>query len=157
AFGMRVVCWGRETTKARAHDAGYEFASSRAAFFSECDIISLHLPLNKDTRGIVKREDLALMKPTALFVNPSRAGLVAEGALVEALKSGRPGFAATDVYEEEPVIGANHPLLKMDNVVCTPHLGYVSEEGYDNFYSVIVDELVAFAAGKPINVANPEA
>jgi D-3-phosphoglycerate dehydrogenase len=157
AFGMKVVCWGRETTKSRAREAGYEFAPSREAFFANADVISLHLPLNKDTRGIVKREDLALMKPTALFVNPSRAGLVAEGALVEALKAGRPGFAATDVYEDEPVIGADHPLLKMDNVVCTPHLGYVSEEGYDNFYGLIVDELVAFAAGKPINVANPEA
>jgi len=127
------------------------------AFFAECDVISLHLPLNQDTRGMVKREDLARMKPTALFVNPSRSRLVAEGALVEALKAGRPGLAATDVYDEEPVVGANHPLLKMDNVVCTPHLGYVTEEGYNNFYGLIIDELVAFTAGKPINVANPDA
>lgn len=157
AFGMRVVCWGRETTKKRAVEAGYEFAASREAFFSECDVISLHLPLNKDTRGIVKIEDLRRMKPTALFVNPSRMGLVADGALVEALKGGRPGFAATDVYEEEPITGANHPLLKMDNVVCTPHLGYVTEEGYENFYTTIVDELAAFAAGAPINVVNADA
>lgn len=157
AFGMRVVCWGRETTKQRAAEAGYEFAASRAAFFSECDVISLHMPLNKETRGIVKKEDLLLMKPTALFVNPSRSGLVADGALVEALKAGRPGFAATDVYEEEPVPSADYPLLKMDNVVCTPHLGYVTEEGYDNFYTTIVDELAAFAAGNPINVVDADA
>jgi D-3-phosphoglycerate dehydrogenase len=157
AFGMRVVCLGREATRKRAAESGYEFAASRESFFSECDIISLHMPLNKETRGIVKKEDLLRMKPTALFVNPSRAGLVADGALVEALKAGRPGFAATDVYEEEPVPSANYPLLKMDNVVCTPHLGYVTEEGYDNFYTTIIDGLAAFAAGKPINVTNPDA
>src|SRR5215470_7777543 len=156
AFGARVFCWGREGSTARAREAGYEVAKSREAFFSEADILSIHLPLNKETRSIVTRDDLARMKPTALLVNPSRAGLIAEGALVEALRAGRPGFAAVDVYEEEPVIGATHPLLKMDNVTCTPHLGYVTDETYENYYGLVIDEILAFAAGKPINVANPE-
>jgi D-3-phosphoglycerate dehydrogenase len=157
AFGARVVCWGREGSTKRARDAGFEVAASREAFFADADILSLHLPLNKETRGIVTRDDLARMKTTALFVNPSRAGLVAEGALVDALKAGRPGFAAVDVYEKEPVIDAAHPLLKMDSATCTPHLGYVTQEAYEQYYGLVVDQIVAFAADKPINVANPEA
>ncbi|MGH7796729.1 MAG: D-2-hydroxyacid dehydrogenase family protein [Candidatus Binatia bacterium] len=157
AFGARVVCWGREGSTGRAKAAGFEVAKSREEFFTEADIVSLHLPLNKDTRGIVARDDLARMKPTALIVNASRAGLIADGALVEALKAGRPGMAAVDVYEKEPVLGANHPLLKMDNVTCTPHLGYVTRESYEEYYAVVVDDIVAFAAGKPSNVLNPEA
>jgi D-3-phosphoglycerate dehydrogenase len=157
AFGARVVCWGREGSTGRAKAAGFEVAKSREEFFSDADIVSLHLPLNKDTRGIVTRDDLAHMKPSALIVNASRAGLVADGALVEALKTGRPGMAAVDVYEKEPVLGANHPLLKMDNVICTPHLGYVTRESYEEYYAVVVDDIVAFAAGKPSNVLNPEA
>jgi D-3-phosphoglycerate dehydrogenase len=105
----------------------------------------------------VTQEDLARMKPSALLVNTSRAGLIAAGALVEALRAGRPGFAAVDVYEDEPVIGATHPLLKMDNVICTPHLGYVTKETYENYYGIVVDQILAFIDGKPINVANPEA
>jgi len=157
AFGARVLCWGREGSAARAREAGYEVAKSRAAFFAECDILSLHLPLNKDTRGIVTREDLTRMKPAALIVNTSRAALIAEGALVEACKAGRPGLAAVDVFEDEPVIGAAHPLLKMDNVVCTPHLGYVEWDTYEAYYGVVVDQILAYAAGSPINVANPDA
>jgi D-3-phosphoglycerate dehydrogenase len=157
AFGARVVCWGREGSTKRARDAGFEVAASREAFFADADILSLHLPLNKETRGIVTRDDLARMKTTALFVNPSRAGLVAEGALADALKAGRPGFAAVDVYEKEPVIDAAHPLLKMDSATCTPHLGYVTQEAYEQYYGLVVDQIVAFAADKPINVANPEA
>ncbi len=157
AFGARVVCWGREGSAGRAKAAGFEVARSREEFFAESDILSLHLPLNKDTRGIVTRDDLSRMKPTALIVNPSRAGLIAPGALVEALRAGRPGMAAVDVYEQEPVIGADHPLLKMDNVTCTPHLGYVTREGYEEYYAVVVDDIVAFAAGKPQNVLNPAA
>jgi D-3-phosphoglycerate dehydrogenase len=156
AFGARVLCWGREASSARAREAGYDFAQSREAFFAEADILCLHLPLNNETRGIVTRADLARMKPSALLVNTSRAGLIAEGALAEALKAGRPGFAAVDVYEDEPVIGATHPLLKMNNVVCTPHLGYVTDETYENYYGIVIDQILAFAAGKPINVANPE-
>lgn len=157
AFGARVVCWGREGSTGRARAAGFEVAESREALFAEADILSLHLPLIKDTRGIVTRADLARMKPTALIVNASRAGLIADGALAEALKAGRPGMAAVDVYEKEPVLGANHPLLKMDNVTCTPHLGYVTRESYEDYYAVVVDDIVSFAAGKPNHVLNPEA
>jgi len=156
AFGARVVCWGREGSTGRARAAGYEVARSREEFFAEADILSLHLPLNKETRGIVTRADLARMKPTALIANSSRAGLIADGALVEALKAGRPGFAAVDVYEEEPVIAASHPLLKMNNVTCAPHLGYVTREGYEEYYAVVVDDILAFAAGRPSHVLNPD-
>jgi D-3-phosphoglycerate dehydrogenase / 2-oxoglutarate reductase len=157
AFGARVVCWGREGSTGRAKNAGFEVAKSREEFFAEADILSLHLPLNKDTRGIVTRDDLARMKPTALIVNASRAGLIAKDALVDALRSGRPGMAAVDVYEEEPVVGANHPLLKMDSVICTPHLGYVTQESYEDYYNVVVEDILAYAAGKPTHVLNPEA
>jgi len=156
-FGARVLCWGREGSTARAREAGYEVAKSREAFFAEADILSLHLPLNKETQGIVTAADLALMKPSALLANTSRAGLIAQGALVNALKAGRPGMAAVDVYEDEPVLGAAHPLLKMDNVICTPHLGYVEKDTYEDYYGVVVDQIVGYAAGNPINVVNPEA
>ncbi len=157
AFGARVLCWGRQGSLQRARVAGYEAAQSRSSFFAESDILSLHLPLNSETRGIVTGEDLQGMKPGALIVNTSRAGIIAEGALVEALKAGRPGSAAVDVFEEEPVLGADHPLLQMDNVVATPHLGYVERENYELYYGVVVDQILAYAAGNPINVINPEA
>jgi D-3-phosphoglycerate dehydrogenase len=157
AFGMRVVCWGREGSTARAREAGFEVAASRDAFFESVDVISIHLPLNKETRGLVKADDLARMKPTALIVNTSRAPIIAEGALVAALKHGRPGRAAVDVYQEEPVLGGDHPLLKMDNVVCTPHLGYVEQATYESYFGTAIEQILAFAAGKPINVVNPEA
>jgi D-3-phosphoglycerate dehydrogenase / 2-oxoglutarate reductase len=157
AFGMKVVCWGREGSTARAKTEGFEIAPSREAFFENADIVSLHLPLNKETRGIVTADDLARMKPTALIVNTSRAPLIAEGALVAALKQGRPGFAAVDVYEQEPVTGASHPLLGMQNALCTPHLGYAERGSYEALYANAVEQLLAYAAGAPINVANPEA
>ena len=157
AFGARVLCWGRDGSLARAKEAGYEVAESRKAFFAESDILSLHLPLNSETRGIVTGEDLARMQPTALIVNSSRAGIIAEDALVEALKAGRPGFAAVDVFEDEPVLGAAHPLLKMDNVVATPHLGYVERENYEIYYGIVIDQILAYAGGNPINVLNPAA
>jgi len=157
AFGMRVVCWGREGSTARAREAGFEVAASRDAFFAEADVISLHLPLHAETRGIVKGQDLARMKPSALIVNTSRAPIIEGGALVEALKKGRPGRAAVDVYEEEPVLGASHPLLKMDNVICTPHLGYVEQATYESYFGQAIDNILAYAAGKPANVLNPEA
>lgn len=157
AFGARVVCWGREGSLARAKEAGYEVAECRRAFFAESDILSLHLPLNSETRGIVTREDLARMKPGALIVNTSRAGIIAEGTLVEALEAGRPGFAAVDVFEDEPVLGAAHPLLKLDNVVATPHLGYVERDNYELYYGIVVDQILAHAGGKPINLLNPAA
>jgi D-3-phosphoglycerate dehydrogenase / 2-oxoglutarate reductase len=156
AFGMKVVCWGREGSTAKAREAGFEIAASREAFFESADVICLHLPLNKETRGIVTAQDLARMKPTALIVNTSRAQLIAEGALVAALQQGRPGLAAIDVYESEPVLGGNHPLLKMDNVVCTPHLGYVEQGTYESYFGAAIDHILAYAEGKPINVLNPE-
>lgn len=156
AFGMRVICWGREGSTARAREAGFEVAASREAFFENADVVCLHLPLNKETRGIVTAQDLARMKPTALIVNTSRAQIIAEGALAAALKQGRPGFAAVDVYEDEPVLGGNYPLLKLDNAICTPHLGYVEQGTYESYFGTAIDQILAFAAGKPINVLNPE-
>jgi len=156
AFDMRVVCWGREGSTAKAKAAGFEVAASREAFFAESDVISIHLPLNDGTRGIVTAEDLARMKTTALIVNTSRAPIIAKDALVNALKAGRPGRAAVDVYEDEPVMNASHPLIGMDNVVCTPHLGYVEEATYESYYGTAVEQILAFIDGKPINVANPD-
>ena len=156
AFGMRVWCLGREASAAKARAAGFEVAASREAFFAESDVISLHLPLNDGTRGIVTAEDLGRMKTTALIVNTSRAPIIAKDALVAALKAGQPGRAAIDVYEEEPVLNASHPLIGMDNVVCTPHLGYVEESTYEAYYNAAVEQILAFIAGKPINVANPD-
>lgn len=156
AFGMNVVCWGREGSLARAKAEGYEAAASREAFFEKADVISLHIKSNDATRGIITATDLARMKPTSLLVNTSRAPIIEEGALVAALKKGRPGFAAVDVYEEEPVVGANHPLLNMKNALCTPHLGYSEKDGYEAVYAGGVDQLLAYAAGKPVNVINPE-
>jgi len=156
AFGAEVVCWGREGSTGRAKAAGFAVAKSREDFFAGADIVSLHLPLNKDTRGIVTRNDLARMKPTALIVNASRSGLIEKGALVDALKAGSPGFAAVDVYDKEPV-GADEPLIKMNNVTCTPHLGYVTRESYEQYYARVVDDIVSFAAGKPSNLLNPDA
>src|SRR6185312_10352924 len=157
AFGARIVCWGREGSTGRARAAGFEVAKSREDFFADADILSLHLPLNKDTRGIVSRGDLARMKPSALLVNASRSGLIEKGALEEALRAGQPGKAAVDVYDQEPVLGANYALVKMPNVTCTPHLGYVTRESYDEYYAVVVDEILACAAGKPSHILNPEA
>ena len=157
AFGMQVQIWAREATREKARADGYAVAASKEAFFAECDVITLHMRLVDATRGIVTAADLARMKPTALIVNTSRAPLIEPGALVAALAAGRPGKAAVDVYEEEPVTGARHPLLAMENVVCTPHLGYVTREEYEIQFSDIFDQVVAYAAGAPINVVNPEA
>ena len=156
AFGMKVICLGREASTARAREAGFEATTDRKAFFESADIVSIHLPLNKETRGIVTAEDLAHMKPTALLANTSRAPIIAEGALVAALRSGRPGGAAVDVYESEPVLNREHPLIGMDNATCTPHLGYVEERGYEAIYGLAIDQIVAFAEGKPINVISAE-
>jgi D-3-phosphoglycerate dehydrogenase len=155
AFGMEVLCWGRGGSLGRAMEAGFEAAESRDAFFSTCDVISLHIPLNKETHGIVTAADLASMKPESILVNTSRAGLIEKGALIEALKKGRPGRAGIDVYESEPVLGGNHPLLKMPNVVCTPHLGYVERATYEALYGAAADQILAYAANKPINVVTP--
>jgi D-3-phosphoglycerate dehydrogenase len=156
AFGMNVLVWAREASRERARADGYDTAPSKAAFFEQCDVITLHMRLVDATRGIVTAEDLARMKPAALIVNTSRAPLIAPGALVEALGKGRPGFAAIDVYEQEPVRDVHHPLLAMDNVVCTPHLGYVTREEYEIQFTDIFDQIVAYCAGNPINVVNPK-
>ena len=157
AFAMPVLVWAREASLAKARAEGYAPAKSREAFFAECDVISLHLRLVDATRGIVKAGDLALMKPTALLVNTSRAGLIEPGALEGALQAGRPGMAAVDVFEEEPVRDTRHPLLAMHNVVATPHIGYVSRDEYEIQFSDIFDQIAAYAAGAPINVVNPDA
>jgi len=156
AFGMKVLVWAREAARARARADGCAVAVSKEAFFAECDVVSLHMRLVDATRGIVTAGDLARMKPTALIVNTSRAQLIEAGALAGALKAGRPGMAAVDVFEEEPVGPAGHPLLGMDNVVCTPHIGYVSRDEYEIQFSDIFDQIAAYAAGAPINVVNPE-
>jgi D-3-phosphoglycerate dehydrogenase len=156
AFGMNVLVCARPDSLARALADGYEAAASKDIFFEQCDVISLHMRLVDATRGIVKAGDLARMKPSALLVNTSRAPLIESGALVAALRAGRPGMAAVDVFKEEPLRDTSHPLLNMDNVVCTPHIGYVSRDEYEIQFSDIFDQLVAFAAGKPINVVNPD-
>jgi len=157
AFGMDVLVWGSEGARERALGAGYAAARSQAELFEASDVVSLHLRLVDATRGIVTAGDLGRMRPTAIFVNTSRAGLVERGALVAALRSGRPGLAAVDVFDEEPVLGGRDPLLAMDNVVATPHIGYVTFEEYDLQFSEIFDQILAYAGGAPTNVVNPEA
>jgi len=157
AMGLRVLVWAREDSRKKAQADGYAVAASKEEFFATSDVLSLHLRLVDATRGIVTAADLAHMKPTAIFVNTSRAPLVVPGALEAALKAGRPGKAAVDVYDEEPVLGGKHPLLAMDNVVCTPHLGYVTRDEYELQFADIFDQINAFAGGKPINVVNPQA
>jgi D-3-phosphoglycerate dehydrogenase len=156
AFGMKVLVWGRKTSIANARADGHAGAASKQRLFEESDVLTLHLRLVDDTRGIVTATDLARMQPAALIVNTSRAGLIAPGALEAALRAGRPGMAAVDVYEEEPVLGGKHPLLALDNVVCTPHLGYVERDAYEAQFSEIFEQILAYANGKPINVVNPE-
>jgi len=156
AFEMNVVVWASEASRERAVADGLTVADSKQDFFSRCDVISLHMRLYDSTRGIVTAADLAQMKPGALLVNTSRAPLIEEGALVEALKSGRPGMAAVDVYENEPLRDMDHPLLNMDNVICTPHIGYVTEDEWELHFTDIFDQIVAFDSGKPINVINKE-
>ena len=156
AFGMNVVAWAREESLARARADGYETARSKAEFFERCDVISLHLRLLPVTRHIVKAEDLARMRPTAMLVNTSRAPLIEPGALVAALRAGRPGYAAVDVFEDEPMRDPTLPLLQLKQVVATPHIGYVTREEYETQFIDIFDQIIAFAAGRPINVVNPD-
>jgi len=156
AFGMKVLVWAREASLAAARADGHATARTKDAFFEEADILSLHMRLVEATRGIVTAADLSRMKPTALLVNTSRAPLIEPGALVRALRAGRPGMAAVDVYEEEPVLDPHYPLLTMDNVLCTPHVGYVTREEYELQFSEIFDQITAYCAGKPTNVVNPE-
>ncbi len=155
AFGMNVLVWARERSLERARSDSYAVARSKEAFFSESDVLSLHMRLVDATRGIVTAADLARMKPTALLVNTSRAPLIEPGALINALKAGRPGMAAVDVYEEEPVLD-EHPFFALDNVVCTPHIGYVTRDEYEVQFADIFDQIVSYASGTPINVVNPK-
>jgi D-3-phosphoglycerate dehydrogenase len=144
AFGMRVLAWGREGSQSRARADGYDVAPSQDALFASSDVLSLHVRLTDETRGFVTAENLARMKPDALLVNTSRAELIETGALETALRKRRPGFAAVDVYEDEPIVGAQHPLLSMDNVVCTPHLGYVEKDSYELYFGQAFDNVNAF-------------
>ena len=155
AFGMRMLVWARPESLEHARADGLEVATSRERFFADCDVLSLHLRLVPSTRGIVEKTDLERMKPSALLVNTSRAGLIASGALVDALRSGRPGMAALDVFEEEPLRDPSHPLLNLDNVLCTPHIGYVTHEEWELQFADVFDQVNAFAAGAAINVVNP--
>ncbi len=156
AFNMNVLVWARETTLPQARADGYETAPTKEAFFERCDVISLHMRSVPATRGIVTAADLARMQPTALLVNTSRAALIEPAALVAALRAGRPGMAGVDVFEDEPLHDTDHPLLNMPNVVCTPHIGYVSRDEYEIQFTDIFDQINAYAAGSPINVVNPE-
>ncbi len=156
AFGMNVLVWAREASRDRARSDGWIAAASKDAFLEQCDIVSLHMRLVPDTRAIVTAADLGHMRPTALIVNTSRAGLIAPDALVNALRAGRPGMAAIDVYDQEPVRDPKHPLLNMDNVICTPHIGYVTRDEYGLQFTDIFEQILAFAAGRPIHVVNPQ-
>lgn len=155
AFGMKVLVWAREASRQRARDDGWDVAPDKQAFFEACDVLSLHMRLVPDTRGIVTAADLARMKPSALLVNTSRAGLIESGALVQALRAGRPGMAAVDVFETEPLRDPKDPLLQLPNAICTPHIGYVTEDEYETQFSDVFDQIVSYAAGKPIHVVNP--
>ncbi|MEO6277668.1 NAD(P)-dependent oxidoreductase, partial [Roseateles sp.] len=156
AFGMQVTVWGSEGSRLKAEADGYQAAPSREAFFAESDVVSVHLRLCDGTRGIVAPEDLARMRPAALFVNTSRAELVVEGALVSALNRGRPGMAAIDVFESEPIL-QGHPLLRLENAVCTPHIGYVEQDSYELYFDAAFDNVLNFMKAQPTHLVNPEA
>jgi D-3-phosphoglycerate dehydrogenase len=156
AFGMKTVVWGSRSARDQAALDGHEAAESCEEFFSQCDVLSLHLRLTDATRGIVQPEHLSLMKTTALLVNTSRAELIVEGALVHALNRGRPGMAAVDVFESEPIL-QGHPLLRLENAVCTPHIGYVEQDSYELYFNAAFDNVLNFIQGEPSNIVNPEA
>jgi D-3-phosphoglycerate dehydrogenase len=156
AFGMHVVFWASEESRHRALDEKMEVTESKESFFESSDVLSLHMRLVERTRGIVTQNDLDKMKPSALLVNTSRAELIEPGALIGALAEGRPGMAAVDVYESEPLTDVTDPLLQMDNVICTPHIGYVSTDEWEIQFSDVFDQITAFAAGEPTNVVNPD-
>ncbi|EGJ11230.1 D-2-hydroxyacid dehydrogenase family protein [Rubrivivax benzoatilyticus] len=156
AFGMQVMVWGSEESRAHALADGHLAAESREAFFEQSDVLSMHLRLGETTRGMVKLDDLARMKPTALFVNTSRAELVEDNALVSALNKGRPGMAAVDVFESEPIL-QGHPLLRLENAVCTPHIGYVEQDSYETYFGAAFDNVINFVNNNPTNIVNPDA
>jgi D-3-phosphoglycerate dehydrogenase len=154
---MRVLVWGREATREAARRAGYAIAKDQRALFEDSDVVSIHLRLAPGTRGSITADDLAAMKPDALLVNTARAELIESGALERALRSGRPGRAAVDVYENEPVLGGEHPLLRAPNCVCTPHSAWLEKTTYELYLGEAFDNALAFAAGRPVNIVNPEA
>ena len=156
AFGMRVLIWGRSASREKAQADGFELAASKADFFAQSDVLCLHLRLNDETRGIVTLEDLSRMKPTSLLVNTSRAELIEPEALLAALNRGRPGFAAVDVFESEPIL-QGHALLRLENCICTPHIGYVEQDSYEMYFGSAFDNVVNFIEGRPTNIVNPAA
>ena len=156
AFGMKVQVWGSEASRERAVADGFEAAASREDFFTDADVLSLHLRLTPETRGLVTMDDLSRMKPTSLLVNTSRAELIGDSLLVTALNRGRPGMAAVDVFESEPIL-QGHPLLRLENAVCTPHIGYVELDSYERYFKAAFDNVSAYLAGKPTNIVNPDA
>ena len=156
AFGMNVLIWGREASRERAILDGFETAISREEFFTQCDVLSLHLRLLDETRGIVRLDDLARMKTTALLVNTSRAELIEPDALISALNRGRPGLAAVDVFETEPIL-QGHALLRLENCICTPHIGYVEQDSYEMYFGAAFDNVINFIKGTPTNIVNPGA
>jgi D-3-phosphoglycerate dehydrogenase len=157
AFGMKVLVWAREASRQRAAAEGYAVAQDKGSFFEAADVLSLHMRLQPPTRGIVTKDDLARMKSSAILVNTSRAGLIEPGALLAALQAGRPGMAALDVFDQEPILDSTDPLIALPNVVCTPHIGFVTREEFDLQFSDIFDQISAYAEGRPTNVVNPEA
>jgi D-3-phosphoglycerate dehydrogenase / 2-oxoglutarate reductase len=156
AFGMHVVIWASDPSRASAAEDGFDVARSKEELFETSDVLSLHMRLVDATRGIVERSDLARMRNDSLLVNTSRAGLIEQGALAEALRQGRPGMAAVDVFDQEPIVDGNDPLLSLSNALCTPHIGYVTLEEWEIQFSDVFDQINAFASGHPINVVNPE-
>ncbi|MGY8903984.1 MAG: D-2-hydroxyacid dehydrogenase family protein [Burkholderiales bacterium] len=156
AFGMRVVIWGREASRTQAVQDGHEAAADKASFFSNCDVVSVHLRLGPETRGIVTLEDLTLMKPTALFVNTSRAELLEPDALLSALNRGKPGMAAIDVFESEPIL-QGHALLRLENCICSPHIGFVEQSTYEAYFEAAFDNILNFIKGVPSQIVNPGA
>jgi D-3-phosphoglycerate dehydrogenase / 2-oxoglutarate reductase len=156
AFGMRVVVWGRDASRGRAQADGFEVAGSKAEFFEQCDVLSLHLRLNDETRSVITLDDLSSMKPSALLVNTSRAELIEQDALIAGLNRGRPGLAAVDVFESEPIL-QGHALLRLENCICTPHIGYVEQDSYEMYFSAAFDNVVNFMRGTPTNIVNPGA
>jgi D-3-phosphoglycerate dehydrogenase len=156
AFGMKVLVWGRDSSRERAVVDGFQAANSRDEFFAQCDVLSLHLRLSDDTRGTVRLDDLSKMKPTAVLVNTSRAELIEPDALMAALNRGRPGMAAVDVFESEPIL-QGHALLRLENCICTPHIGYVEQNSYELYFSAAFDNVINFIKGTPTNIVNPGA
>ncbi|MBE0473988.1 D-2-hydroxyacid dehydrogenase family protein [Rhodoferax sp.] len=156
AFGMRVLVWGRAPSRELAIQQGYEASATRDSFFETSDVLSLHLRLNEETQGIVRLDDLSRMKPTALLVNTSRAELIEHDALISALNRGRPGLGAVDVYESEPIL-QGHALLRLENCICTPHIGYVEQDSYEMYFSAAFDNVINFIKGRPTNIVNPGA